>query len=215
MDPATAAPAIPLDHSFFWRRVHSLTGVFPVGFFLIEHLFSNAFVLRGPEAYNAQVKFLVGLPLVAVLEIIFIYLPILYHGLFGVYIWWRGDSNLLHYPWTGNWLYTAQRYTGLFSLVFIAQHTWEMRFSGIHLLDHPEQAFHKVSQAMANPLIFWFYVAGILATCFHFAYGLWLFGCKWGITSGPGAQRASGYFCGVFGVALAGLGLVTLRAFVG
>ena len=172
-------------------------------------------MLRGPEAYNAQVKFLVSLPLVLPLEIAFIYLPILYHGLFGVYVWWRGDSNALRYGWLGNWLYTAQRFTGLVSLVFIFFHTWEQRFSGIHLMDHPEQAFHKVSQSLASPWIFWFYVAGILCACFHFAYGLWLFGCKWGITPGPGAQRVSGYLCGMFGAALAGLGLVTLRAFVG
>lgn len=210
----TTAAAVAGDHSFFWRRLHSLTGIFPVGFFLIEHLFSNAFVLRGAEAYNAQVKFLVGMPLVVAMEIAFIYLPILYHGLYGVYIWWRGDSNVFTYGWLGNWLYTTQRLTGLVSLAFIGFHTWEQRFSGVHLLEHPEQAFDKVNQSLGNPLILWFYVVGIACACFHFAYGLWLFGCKWGITPGPRAQRLSGYLCAAFGAALTGLGLASLRAFV-
>ncbi len=211
---AATAAVVAGDHSFFWRRLHSLTGIFPVGFFLIEHLFSNAFALRGAEAYNAQVKFLVSMPLVVGMEILFIYLPILYHGLYGVYIWWRGDSNVLAYSWLGNWLYTAQRLTGLVSLAFILFHVWEQRFSGAHLLEHPEQAFGKVQQSLANPLVLWFYVVGIVCACFHFAYGLWLFGCKWGITPGPRAQRLAGYLCGGFGAALTGLGLVSLRAFV-
>ena len=75
-----------------------------------------ALELRGPQrplAYGAQVKFLNSLPLVRVLEWVFIFLPILYHGLYGVWIWLRGKSNLVYYPWAGNWMYTAQRYTGL------------------------------------------------------------------------------------------------------
>ena len=44
-----------------------------------------------------------------VLEWVFIFLPILYHGLYGVYIWLRGKSNVVYYPWAGNWMYVAQR----------------------------------------------------------------------------------------------------------
>ena len=48
----------------FWlRRLHSLSGIFPIGFFLLEHMFSNAFILLGSEAYNGQIKFLQSLPL--------------------------------------------------------------------------------------------------------------------------------------------------------
>ncbi len=212
MSAATAA--VPSDHSFFWRRLHSLTGIFPVGFFLIEHLFSNAFALRGAEAYNNQVKFLVGMPLVLGMEIVFIYVPILYHSFYGVYVWWRGESNVLTYGWLGNWMYTAQRITGLITLAYILFHTWEQRFTGVSLTAHPEQAFQKVAQSLADPLVFWFYVVGIVGSCFHFAYGLWLFGCKWGITPGPNAQRVSAYLCAALGVGLAGVGLMTLRVFV-
>ena len=62
---------------------------------------------RGAAAYNDQVKFLTSLPFVAVLEWGFIFLPLLYHALYGFYIWYRGDSNVGEYPWTGNWLYTV------------------------------------------------------------------------------------------------------------
>ena len=84
-------------------------GIVPVGAFLVEHFVSNAFATNGPQAYADQVKFLTGLPFTIWLEIFGIYIPLLYHGLYGVYIWWRGETNVTDYPWTGNWMYTAQR----------------------------------------------------------------------------------------------------------
>src|ERR1700712_3354781 len=108
--PPPAPPAAPplrgvpplragQGHSFFWRKLHSLSGVVPIGAFLVEHIVSNFEALKGPAAYAGQVKFLNSLPLVRVLEWVFIFLPILYHGLYGLYIWWRGKSNVIYYPW--------------------------------------------------------------------------------------------------------------------
>ena len=73
-------------YTFLLRKLHSLLGIVPIGAFLLEHLLSNFEALKGPAAYGAQVKFLNSLPLVRVLEWTFIFLPILYHGLYGVYI---------------------------------------------------------------------------------------------------------------------------------
>src|SRR3984957_19446472 len=83
--------------SFLWRKLHSLLGIVPIGAFLIEHLVSNFEALKGPAAYAAQVKFLNGLPFARVLEWTFIFLPLLYHALYGVYIWIRGKSNVIYY----------------------------------------------------------------------------------------------------------------------
>src|ERR1017187_3012532 len=82
-------------HSFLLRKLHSLSGIVPIGAFLIEHLVSNFEALKGPAAYAAQVKFLNGLPFVRILEWTFIFLPILYHALYGVWIWLRGKSNVI------------------------------------------------------------------------------------------------------------------------
>src|SRR5215470_18564806 len=83
--PAEAHGVHPLragqGHEFFWRRLHSLSGIVPVGAFLFEHiLISNSTALNGPEAYANQVKFLGSLPLVVAVEAIFIWIPILFHG---------------------------------------------------------------------------------------------------------------------------------------
>jgi len=93
--------------SFVLRRLHSLTGIIPVGAFLVEHiLVSNSTAISGPDAYARQVNFLGNLPLVFFLELLGIWLPIAFHGLYGFYIWYRGDSNTASYPWTGNWMYS-------------------------------------------------------------------------------------------------------------
>jgi succinate dehydrogenase / fumarate reductase, cytochrome b subunit len=98
---------------FLLRRLHSLSGIVPVGAFLFEHiLISNSTAITGPDAYARQVSFLANLPLVPLLELFGIWIPIAFHALYGFYIWYRGEGNLGEYPWTGNWMYTAQRWTG-------------------------------------------------------------------------------------------------------
>ncbi len=60
-----------------------------------------------------------------------------------------------------------------------------------------------------------FYVIAIIATCWHFAYGIWLFSAKWGITPGDKARRKMGYVCTGLGVVMVVIGLASLYAFVG
>ncbi len=201
--------------SFFWHKLHSLLGIIPIGAFLLEHLLSNYEALKGPAAYGAQVRFLNSLPLVRILEWVFIFLPLLYHGLYGIYIWIRGKSNLVYYPWSGNWMYTIQRYTGLFAFVYIAQHVMRQRFMGISLPENPGAAFAKVQHELANPWMLAFYIIAMIAICWHFAYGVWLFAAKWGITPGVKSRKRFGYVCTALGIGLAVLGLVSIWAFVG
>jgi succinate dehydrogenase / fumarate reductase cytochrome b subunit len=202
-------------NSFIWRKLHSLLGLIPIGAFLLEHLLSNFEALKGPLAYGAQVKFLNSLPLVRVLEWVFIFLPILYHGIYGVYIWLRGKSNLVYYPWAGNWMYTAQRYTGLIAILYIGQHVIRQRFLGISLPENPYAAFHKVQVELSNPWLAAIYVIAMIAICWHFSYGIWLFAAKWGITPGATARKRFGFVCAALGVVLAVMGLASIWAFIG
>src|SRR6201986_2175420 len=90
-------------HSFFWHKLPSLTGIVPIGAFLVEHIVSNYETVNGPLAYAQQVKFLNSLPLVRILEWAFIFIPLAFHGLYGVWIAFRGRVNVNIYPWDGNW----------------------------------------------------------------------------------------------------------------
>ena len=200
--------------SFLFRRLHSLSGIIPVGAFLVEHFVSNAYATNGPHAYATQIKFLNSLPFVPFLEWGGIYIPILYHALYGIYIWYRGESNVIAYPWQGNWMYAAQRWTGIITFAYMIQHVWYLRFSGVRLLEHPGAGFGKVQQELAHPWMLLFYVVAIVCASWHFAYGIWLFCAKWGITQGERARRKAGIVCLAIGLLFVVVGLVTVKAFV-
>ena len=200
--------------SFWLRRLHSLSGVVPIGAFLLEHFVSNVEAFKGPLAYGKQVEFLNGLPGVLLLELFFIWIPILYHGLYGIYIWYEGESNLAAYPWSGNWLYSSQRWTGIVALIYMVQHTYYLRFTGVHLPTHPMQAFAKVQGEFQNPWMVLFYAVGIIAASWHFSYGLWLFAAKWGITIGEKARRRFGFVCAALALGLILMGAASLYGFL-
>ena len=224
---ATASPAAPVpvkdgvaplragqEYSFWLRRLHSLTGIVPVGAFLFEHiLISNASAIGGPAAYARQVRFLASLPLVPILELFGIWLPILFHALYGFYIWYHGETNVGEYPWTGNWMYTVQRWTGGIAFAYILWHTWTMRFTGIDLHEYPGASFGKVQGEVFQTPLFLFYVVGLIAASWHFAYGIWLFCAKWGIVSGDKARKRFLVVCLVFFFVLTGAGLASLTSF--
>ena len=73
---------------------------------------------------------------------------------------------------------------------------------GISLPEHPGVAFAKVQHELANPWMLAVYVIAMIAICWHFAYGIWLFAAKWGITPGEIARKRFGYVCAAFGVLL-------------
>jgi succinate dehydrogenase / fumarate reductase cytochrome b subunit len=54
----------------------------------------------------------------------------------------------------------------------------------------------------------------MIATTWHFAYGIWLFAAKWGITPGERARKKFGYVCAVVGIALCLMGLASIYAVV-
>lgn len=222
---STSAPAlrqgvVPLRAgqgiSFVLRRLHSLTGIIPVGAFLFEHiLISNSTAIgpNGPAAYTRQVSFLANLPLVFFLELFGIWIPIAYHGLYGFYIWYRGDGNTTSYPWSGNWMYTLQRWTGAIAFIYIVWHVTTMRFLGSDLHADPSLSFGKVQHEVFQAPLFVFYVIGLIAASWHFAYGIWLFCAKWGIVSGDKAQKRLLTLCLLFFCVLSGAGLASLLSF--
>jgi succinate dehydrogenase / fumarate reductase, cytochrome b subunit len=201
-------------NSFLWRRLHSLTGIVPVGLFLLEHFISNAEATNGVAAYNAQVKFLTGLPFRLGLEVFGIFIPLAFHALYGIYIWWRGENNVIDYPWAGNWFYTLQRYSGILVFAYVTYHIWYMRFAGVHLVDHYDASFWKVQNELSHPLALAVYVVGVVAASWHFGYGLFLFAAKWGIVTGAKAQKRAQAAGIALSVLLVLVGLFTIYAFV-
>ncbi len=183
---------------FYLRRLHSLLGLIPVSLFLVEHIAANAFILKGPEAYNGTIQFLRGLPFLIPIEITFIGLPIAYHAIYGIYITFTGSVNTAKYGYARNWYYFIQRVTGMIALVFIAYHVWDFRIAPD--IYGNEVSYELVAKALKNPLVFVFYAVGMAGTMFHFANGLWLFAITWGITRTPKSQNVMGWISTGIGI---------------
>lgn len=199
------------DRQFVNRRLHSLLGIIPIGLFLMEHLVSNYQATGGPEKFNAVVQFLQGLPFVLFLEIFLIFIPILFHGIYGVYLAFQAKHNVNRYGYFRNWMFLLQRITGLITLVYVAWHVWETR---IQAAFGAEVNFDMMRNILSNPWMFAFYVVGVVSATFHFSNGIWSFLVSWGITVGPRAQRVSTYVTmGIF-VILSIIGVMALFAFV-
>jgi succinate dehydrogenase / fumarate reductase cytochrome b subunit len=221
-----AEPSADKYH-FLLRRLHSLTGLAPVGVFLVIHLSTNATVLApGPVGaeFQRSVERIHSLgPLLVPVEIVGIFLPLLFHSLLGFQIIFTGQSNAQQYRYGSNIRYTLQRITGVIAFVFIFYHVWQMHWFGgglgggnFRVHDDAGAGVAATTTAATIQASWWIapiYAIGIVSAVFHLANGIWTSLITWGITIRPRAQRAAGYVCATFGVVLSLVGLGALSGF--
>lgn len=199
------------SNDFVNRRIHSLLGVIPIGIFLIQHLVVNHFATKDAEAFNAAAHFMENLPFRIFLETFVIYLPILFHAVYGLYITFQAKNNVSRYGYFRNMMFLVQRVTGVITLIFIAWHVWETR---VQAALGAEVNFSMMADILSSPFMIAFYLIGVLSAVFHFANGLWSFFVSWGLTVSPRSQKISTYVTmGVF-VALAIVSVRTIFAFI-
>lgn len=196
---------------YFYRRLHSLLGVIPIGIFVIQHLVVNHFVVYGEESFNKAANFMANLPFVYLLETFVIYLPILFHAVLGVYIVFVTKNNMKSYGYLRNWLFYLQRVTGIITLIFIVWHVWETRVQVG--LGNVELDYSLMEGILTNPIMFWFYVVGVISTVFHLANGLWGFCVSWGITQSPRSQQIVTYATIIVFLIVSYIGIRTLIEF--
>jgi succinate dehydrogenase / fumarate reductase cytochrome b subunit len=216
----TSSPSFFARHEFLILRLHSLSGLLPVGMYMVVHLLTNASVLGGAASFQKNVDTIHSLgPALPLVEWTFIFLPILFHAIVGVVIIRSGRSNSSRYAYSSNIRYTLQRATAWIALVFILWHVFHMH-GWIHLNNetwnntlhklnggnfNPEQATSTLAEAMASPLARIAYLVGVAACVYHFANGLWTMGITWGVWQSAAAQRRANWVC-------AGVGLFVLAA---
>jgi succinate dehydrogenase / fumarate reductase cytochrome b subunit len=202
-------------NSYYSRKLHSLLGAIPVGFFLVEHLLTNFKALDGPKAFIEQVYWLNSLPLVFFLELFGIWLPLAYHAIYGLYVAYQSRNNVTNYSFLRNQLFFLQRVTGVITFIFICWHIFETRLQvALGTIEHGElgTTMHGIA---TNPILFSLYLVGIISSTFHFSNGMWSFLVSWGITIGPRAQKVSTViWLGVF-VVMTIMFILSLSAFSG
>ena len=184
----------------------------PVGAFLAFHLWENSTATRGADAYNRMTQRLQQLPFAVAVEVLFILAPLVYHGVYGLFVIAAPRSDAIASPYARGWMLVLQRATGVVLFAFVLFHLWTTRL--VQLSEHESlDLFRQVQAALANPWIYAFYVAGILSATYHLAAGIWTFSIAWGFTVRPRAQRRLGWVSVVVFLALSYLGLSGIRGF--
>jgi succinate dehydrogenase / fumarate reductase cytochrome b subunit len=203
-----------LNTHFLSRKIHSLTGLLPVGAFLMFHLWENSMSRKGQAYFNENVvEGIEKLLNYRLLVELFLAAMILFHGIYGAVIWWQGKSNTSRYRFGTNVRYVLQRITAILTFAFMAWHVWTSRIAAALDENVARDLFTHMQQIYANPVNVVLYLVGITAATFHLANGLWLMGINWGITTHPRAQRLSAWACaGLFFVVTA-LGFHALWGF--
>lgn len=212
--------AIRISRTFILRKLHQLSGIVPLTLFVLEHFYTNSKALTGAQDFNKAVADLQAIPYILFVEIGGIFIPLIYHAVYGLVITWEMRPNNLSYPYPRNWFYTIQRITGMILFFFITFHVLNFRFglipglNTVSVAHAPQQAFDIVRSEFLNTWIFAIYIVGITSTVWHLANGIWLFMVDWGIAIGARAQRLTGYACIAFGALLLAVGINAAAAFI-
>jgi succinate dehydrogenase / fumarate reductase cytochrome b subunit len=217
-------PLLGGRHHFLLRRLHSLTGLV-FGGYLIVHLLVNATLVEGarhaggPTVFQQQVDKIHSLPFLAVVETLLIYLPILYHTVYGVWITATGQPNVGHYPYTKNWFYVFQRASAVVLVFFMLFHILGMKgvFGGDLGRTLTFAPLHATQSTVNHMHAGWWvgwvvYPIGILAACYHLANGFWTAAITWGLTVSRQAQRRWGFVCAGLFVLTMVLGFTALAS---
>ncbi len=202
---------------FVMRKLHSLTGIVPVGVFLVFHLWTNAKAVQGRTCFGHAVEEIARQPLLPVIEVLAIFAPLAFHALYGVVLALQSKQNVGAYGYARNWMFLLQRVTGVVTLVFIAFHLKDLRIPKLlGTMQHSE--FFDALGAMLSDR--WgghakalFYELGVAASVFHFANGVRTFLFSWGVTISAKSQRATSWAVALLGVALWFVGTNTVAFF--
>ncbi len=190
---------------FLLRKAHSLTGIIPVGAFLLAHLYINSGALLGECAFTDGVRQINGLPYLHYIELFGIIVPIAFHVVIGLSMAiLDARYNQTSYNYSRNWWFFIQRITGIVLVLFLGWHLWDLvvaKFMGQINLD---QFYGHLTNGMStNIYVLAIYVVGTLAVSFHLANGVWGFCASWGILQSRKAQKMGGTILIFVGIVLA------------
>lgn len=159
----------------------------------------------GISIFQQQVDKIHSLPFLKLIEISFIFAPIIVHTIYGIYVMKNGKPNLGSYGYVKNWFYVLQRVSAIALVLFIVFHVGGMFgwFEGLgawwhNLTFEPHgNAFDStVRHVQASPILsLVVYPLGVIAGTFHLANGFWTAAIAWGLTVSQKAQTRWGIAC--------------------
>jgi len=194
------------------RRLHAITGVFPVGIWLVFHLWETGSALSGRRSFEAAVSGSAGGAVALALEITLVLVPLGFHAAAGVVLALQQRADRDPGPFASRTWRSFQWATGLVALAFVflhLAHTWLTKLGG---LDAAAQ-YDELMASLGRPTMLVAYVVGITCVCFHAAQGLGALPIHLGLVTETRALRASRLLGLLVGVALWLVALNTVSHF--
>ena len=211
--------AIKFSNTFLLRKLHQITGIVPLGIFFFVHMFTNSKAMNGAANFDKAVKEIHDIPYLLLIEIFGIFVPLLFHSIYGVLISSEAKPNVLSYGYARNWFYLLQRVTGMFLFVFILFHLLNLRFglipglTEVAVAGNADKAYAIVASDFQKTWVLIVYILGIIATSWHLAYGFFLFSVDWGLVMGEKAQKMTIAACVALAALLSVVGINAAFAF--
>jgi succinate dehydrogenase / fumarate reductase cytochrome b subunit len=187
-------------------RAFSLSGVVPLGAFVLVHAAVNARALAGDGPFLDAVRMTTSLPGLPIFETLFIFAPLAFHGVLGLAMVALRVPLATPSPYPRA-LRLAMRVTGVLAIAFLALHLPELRFhtpgarmSGAALLATLDASLSTMRGGL--PLRAVAYMLGSGCVCLHLAAGLWGAFAASARGQEARARRIAGWWSAVVGVVL-------------
>jgi succinate dehydrogenase / fumarate reductase cytochrome b subunit len=152
------------EHASLLRRVHRVTGLFPLGAYLVFHAWEHWPVREGTSALFARLAGSHN----AALELVFVLLPLLVHAALGVWLSRRAEPSP---SYASPAFRKLQLGSGLVSAAFLGFHlvtTWLPRLLAPTPLGSAYGAMRDRSGDLPGLVL---HAVGIAAVCTHFGQG--------------------------------------------
>jgi succinate dehydrogenase / fumarate reductase cytochrome b subunit len=180
------------------RKLHSFTGLFPLGAYLFFHAYEHLALRSGRDALLDRLARTTSWPL----ELIGILLPLLVHAGLGLYLARVPDAPASYASASFRGL---QRVSGLFAVVFLGLHLVGVWLPRVQADDRPGAAYAAMLDQVGTLPLATLYVLGVTAVCLHFGQGLAALVSRYGLLGlTPRASRLLG----------AGVGLLLWLTFI-
>jgi succinate dehydrogenase / fumarate reductase cytochrome b subunit len=173
----------PSTRSLFWTRFASFVSIFPLGVWVVNHLWDNLAAFTGAEAWERSVTHYAH-PYSQFFTFVIVILPLILHAIWGVQRLFSFKPNITRYGNFGNLNYILQRITAVGAFFFIGAHIW-MAMLRPRITEGRAEVFSDISGQMhfhAPTLIV--YLLGTLAVAYHLANGVASFAWTWGLVAG-------------------------------
>lgn len=171
------------------RTLHSFTGLFPLGAYLLFHAYEQAAIGAGRDALIARLAVTSCAPL----EVACVLLPLLVHAAAGVVLARRAADPR---PYASPAFARLQLWTGIAAALFLLWHV--STIWGARVIERrPAAAYDAMLQHVGQLPAALLYVAGVSSVCIHFGQGLSSFLLRRGLLArSPRAARALGALLG-------------------